>query len=175
MLLGKEALLQLHKKHTIVTPYTAEFVKSVHIDLRLGSDILVYNAPIDLREPACWEPTKLIESGYILDTGDFIVGATFEQVYIPEGYWGLVETKGNIARAGLSVHNSDGHIDPGYKGVVTLEIKNNNTVPVTIYPGILIAQLFLFEVKGGAPVYEGRYQNSKAPTPFLPDKLDLSK
>ena len=170
MLLGKSELEKLISEHGLVQPYEASLVKSVHVDLRLSENIARYSGPVDLKQSSELENLKInSDEGCELNPGDFIIGTTEEVVHIPQGYWGFIETKGNIARAGLSSHNTDGHIDPGYRGVITLEIKNMNTVPVKIYPGATFVQLFVFEVKGDAPLYEGKYQDSTKPTPYIHD------
>jgi dCTP deaminase len=169
MILGKQEIQKLIDRFNIVIPYTPKLVGGVHIDLRLGSTIIKYIDPVDLHSPPSTKSYSLTQDGYKLEPGAFVVSSTYEEVYIPPGYWGSIETKGNIARAGLSAHNSDGHIDPGYRGVLTLEIKNQNDVSVTIYPHVPFVQLFLFEVKGDTPLYSGKYQNSKGPTIFIPD------
>ncbi len=56
------------------------------------------------------------EEGYLFKAGEHILGSTLERVTVPYGYWAMIETRGKIARAGISVHNSDAHIDPGYSG-----------------------------------------------------------
>jgi dCTP deaminase len=170
MVLGKSELEKLMENSNLITPASSEFIKNVHIDLRLSPDIYRYTSSVDLKQnPAAEYLTISDEHGYELKPGDFIIGSTYERVSIPEGYWGFIETKGNIARAGLSSHNTDGHIDPGYKGVVTLEIKNQNTVPVKIYPHIPFVQLFIFPIEGSAPLYNGKYQNSTLPTIYKCD------
>lgn len=170
MIQGYAKIRELLESSQIVEPLIEENIKGVHIDLRLGNRIKRYKNAIDLKSETSAEEIELADSGYVLNPGDFIIGSTLEKIYIPEGYWGFIETKGNIARAGLSSHNSDGHIDPGYKGVITLEIKNQANVAVIIYPRIKFIQLFLFKIEGESPLYDGKYQHSDSPTIFRPDK-----
>ncbi|WP_428981187.1 dCTP deaminase domain-containing protein [Marinomonas rhodophyticola] len=47
---------------------------------------------------------------------------------MPNNKFGLVQTKGSIARGFISVHMSDGQVDPGYKGKVTLEARKHEFV-----------------------------------------------
>jgi dCTP deaminase len=170
MIQGYSKISALIRKYGLITPLSEESIQPVHIDLRLGSKIKKYTKPIDLKSDSEAEEIEITVAGYVLQPGDFILGCTLEEVNIPDGYWGFIETKGNIARAGISSHNTDGHIDPGYKGVITLEIKNQANVPVTIYPGIKFVQLFLFKIDGFSPLYKGKYQNSTSPTIFMPDE-----
>lgn len=94
-----------------------------------------------------------------------------ESIYIPEGYQGSIETKGNIARAGIQIHNGDGHIDPGFYGNITLEISNmhRKNISVQLFSDIYICQLFIHKLSSpGDSLYEGRYSNHTRPTIYLP-------
>ena len=47
----------------------------------------------------------------------------------------------SIGRLGLVVHATAGFVDPGFKGTLTLEIANFNSVPIVLRPGLSICQL----------------------------------
>jgi deoxycytidine triphosphate deaminase len=47
----------------------------------------------------------------------------------------------SIGRLGLVVHATAGFVDPGFKGTLTLEITNFNSVPIVLRPGLAICQL----------------------------------
>jgi deoxycytidine triphosphate deaminase len=47
----------------------------------------------------------------------------------------------SIGRLGLVVHATAGFVDPGFKGTLTLEIANFNSVPIVLRPGLPICQL----------------------------------
>ena len=47
----------------------------------------------------------------------------------------------SLGRLGLIVHATAGFVDPGFKGSLTLEITNFNSVPIVLRPGLPIAQL----------------------------------
>jgi deoxycytidine triphosphate deaminase len=47
----------------------------------------------------------------------------------------------SIGRLGLVVHATAGFVDPGFKGTLTLEIANFNSVPIVLRPGLFICQL----------------------------------
>lgn len=84
--------------------------------------------------------TRLWES----DTKTFIYG-TGLSVEIPEGYVGLVFPRSSIAKYDLSLTNSVGVIDSGYRGEITLKFRHNkDTLMQTKYDtGERIAQLII--------------------------------
>jgi deoxycytidine triphosphate deaminase len=47
----------------------------------------------------------------------------------------------SLGRLGLIVHATAGFVDPGFRGTLTLEITNFNSVPIVLRPGLPIAQL----------------------------------
>jgi dUTPase/Homing endonuclease len=47
----------------------------------------------------------------------------------------------SLGRLGLIVHATAGFVDPGFRGSLTLEITNFNSVPIVLRPGLPIAQL----------------------------------
>ncbi len=62
---------------------------------------------------------------------------------------------------GLFVHVTADLIDIGSFGVSTLQLYA--TLPVKIYPGMLIAQVSFWQPKGKITLYKGKYQNSIGP------------
>jgi dCTP deaminase len=143
MILSDIDIIKLMKrKKLIITPLPKEKdVKGAHVHLYLSNRILKYkNNLADLKDDSTFtfQEVLLDEFGYRLKSGEFILGSTIEKITMPNGYFGLIQTKGNIGRAGIQVHNTDGHIDPGFSGNITLEIKNNSNRPIIIYPKIAI-------------------------------------
>ena len=53
----------------------------------------------------------------------------------------LTTHNSSIGRLGLVVHATAGFVDPGFKGTLTLEIANFNSVPIVLRPGLPICQL----------------------------------
>ena len=154
----------LKEKELIIKPYPKDKdIGCTHINLHLSDTILKYkNRVLNLKDNSSFKFNKirLKKSGYKLKAEEFVLGSTLENVSIPNGYSGFIETKGNIARAGIQIHNTDGHIDPGFSGNITLEIKNNSNSSIIIYPKIPIAQLYIFKTTSKSlKPYNGKYQN----------------
>ena len=65
-------------------------------------------------------------------------------VEIPEGYFGAVFARSGLAmKQGLRPANCVGVIDSDYRGEIIVAIRNDGSVPRTIYPGDRIAQLVI--------------------------------
>ncbi len=68
-------------------------------------------------------------------------------VAIPPGYVGLVAPRSGLAvRAGLSIVNTPGIVDSGYRGELSVLLINHGDQPVTIDRGDRIAQLVVMAV-----------------------------
>ena len=71
-------------------------------------------------------------------------------VEIPPGYAGFVQPRSGLAaRHGISVVNSPGLIDSGYRGEVRVVLLNTDrSMAFTVEPGMRIAQLVVVAVPG---------------------------
>jgi dCTP deaminase len=99
----------------------------------------------------------------LLFPGDFILARTVETVQIPAAFAGRVEGKSSWGRRGLLVHATAGFLDPGFEGVITLEMVNVSRETVQLVPGVFICQISLTQML--YPVrpehlYQGRYQGA---------------
>lgn len=172
MVLSDKSLKELlNSKELVITPYCADQLGPTSIDLHLGHMIVKYTCTsVDLKQSHnTYTSFQITSGGYAIQPGEFVLASTYEKVTIPNGYQGFIETRGSIARAGLQVHNTDGHIDPGSDHIITLEIVNNNNIPVVIYPEILICQIFLIKLTTLCDsVYCGKYLGQTAPTTYIP-------
>jgi dCTP deaminase len=100
--------------------------------------------------------------GFVVNKGDFCLAASVEVVgsynYVP-----IIHAKSGIARLGLFIHCSTGLFDIGSIGNVTFQLYS--TLPVRIYPGMLIGQVTFWKPKGSIDLYKGKYQGSLGPQP----------
>jgi dCTP deaminase len=98
------------------------------------------------------ESTELIEVelfggvGYTLQPGKFVLGQTFEYVSLPKNVFGLLDGRSSLGRLGIVVHSTAMSVDPGWEGHLTLELRNNGEMPVTLAPLTRVARLILFEM-----------------------------
>src|SRR5919204_5589421 len=83
-----------------------------------------------------------------LGPGERAVVGTGLAVAIPEGYAGFVQPRSGLAdRHGISIVNSPGLIDSGYRGELKVILLNTDSVhPFVVEPGMRIAQLVVLEV-----------------------------
>jgi len=81
---------------------------------------------------------------------------------MPEDVFGIAVGKSTYARAGIIVNMTP--LEPGWRGVLTIELVNASPHPVKLYIGYGIAQIVFF--RGGPPRagYVGRFQDQSGVT-----------
>ncbi len=123
-----------------VSPFSMEFINPASIDVRLGKNLMVERPhEPDLRLIDISEYTE--ENPYLLHAGEFVLAETFEKFRIPDRISAQFVLKSSRAREGYQ-HLLAGWIDPGYRGRLTLEIKNIRKYhELPLYPGMRIGQI----------------------------------
>jgi dUTP pyrophosphatase len=83
-----------------------------------------------------------------LGPGERAIVGTGLAVAIPEGYAGFVQPRSGLAaRHGLTVVNSPGLVDSGYRGELRVVLLNTDrTEPFVVEPGMRIAQLVVLPI-----------------------------
>ena len=88
-----------------------------------------------------------------LAPGERAVVGTGLAVAIPEGYAGFVQPRSGLAALhGITIVNSPGLVDAGYRGEVMVVLLNTDRESFTVEPGMRIAQLVVLEVPSIRPV-----------------------
>jgi dCTP deaminase len=80
------------------------------------------------------------ESRLLLHPGGLALVPTLEWISLPPDLIGSVTARSTWAREGLSIATAT-LIEPGYQGIVTLELANMGEIPIALYPGLEIAQI----------------------------------
>lgn len=154
MLSGKQIV-----EYGIVEPAAPEAVQPASVDLTLGDDWFhrLRAGTVFLPEE---RPRYYSDASLILYPGDFALAATAEFVHIADEFVGRVEGKSTLARMGLIVHTTAGFIDPGFRGKITLELKNVGPCVLGLKPGMYICQLSVQRMERVDSVYNGKYQGA---------------
>ena len=113
-------------------------VKLIHDGATLPSRAYEHDAGLDLA--AC----ERVELG----PGERAVVGTGLIVAIPEGHAGFIQPRSGLAaRHGLTVLNTPGLVDAGYRGELKVVLLNTDrTEPFVVEPGMRIAQLVVVAV-----------------------------
>lgn len=141
------------------------------VDLRLHDQLryLTAGETVDPRKPGEVTTTIRDLDLHILNPGEFVLGATLEWIEVPTHLVGIVMGKSSLARIGLQVEAA-GYVDPGWKGRLTLELKNLGPCRIILSAGMLIAQIRFERLDQnpprhgyGDPEVGSHYQGSRGP------------
>jgi dUTP pyrophosphatase len=90
----------------------------------------------------------------VLEPGERALVGTGLAVAIPPGYAGFVQPRSGLAsRHGLTIVNTPGLVDSGYRGELRIILLNTDRDrPFVVEPGMRIAQLVVVPVPGVEPV-----------------------
>jgi dCTP deaminase len=126
-------------------------------DVRLGSWFMTPArsrlSELDpLSEAYTSETLKIVNEAYInigeyfvLHPHQFALGITLEWLHLPYDLSAYVLGRSSWGREGLIIATATG-VQPGFSGVLILELSNIGEIPIKLYPGVTIAQLFFHRV-----------------------------
>jgi len=143
---------------------------SCSVDLRLGSHFRVFNhsklAYIDTMNPKItgdmMREVKLKKKEpFILQPGDFVLATTIESIFISDDLIGRLEGRSSLGRLGIVVHSTASIFEPGWNGVVVMELGNLGRMPVALYPGMRICSMTFEELTTPARVPYSRKKTAK--------------
>ena len=112
------------------------------------------------------------EQSFLLHPGSLALVPTLEWVRLSMRVQGFVTARSSWAREGLNIATAS-FIEPGYEGVITLELANLGEIPIALYPGLRLAQLAFNELVSEAvrdPAEDKQFQ-----MPFEPTEGNIAK
>lgn len=100
----------------------------------------------------------------LLHPGTLALVPTLEWVKLPGSLQGVVTARSSWAREGLNIATAS-FINPGYQGIITLELTNLGQIPMAIYPGVRIAQMAFYTIEGHekSPIIKSQFDMSFEP------------
>jgi dCTP deaminase len=163
------------------------------IDLRLGNVFLMVRArglsdvdPVRFANPDSTSGDHALQQAkrqkheryeapfgekFLLHPGMLALVPTLEWVKLPANLQGMVTARSSWAREGLSIATAS-LIHPGYKGVITLELANLGQIPLSLYPGLRIAQIAFYRLTEDA---QEKDMTSRFSMAFEPVEGDVAR
>jgi len=178
ILSGEQIREYIRQGRILIEPFDERLIGPSQVDLRLGSKFRIFRAT-NLVDPSdrnsVEKNTELVDTKgkpFVIQPGQLILGVTLEKVAVPNDLVASIEGRSSIARMGVFIHISSGHVNPGSGSrgpiPVTLEILNMNPAPVKLYPGMRICQLLFYTmdraVSKGYDEIGGKYAGKLEPS-----------
>lgn len=165
-----EIVTRLHSGNLVVSPLlSGDQIGAASVDLRMGTVALFVRSRGQSHvDPLAVKSEKIRAAPHeraiaqqqkherfeipfgtklLVHPGSLVLVPTFEWVHLPSDIHGSVTARSTWAREGLSIATAV-FVEPGYRGVVTLEIANLGDIPIALYPGLRIAQIAFSTVEG---------------------------
>lgn len=164
MILSGKEIKQRLGNDIVIEPFNDNQLNPNSYNLRLHRELLMYDEhTLDMKKRHRTKTLIVPEEGLILQPGNLYLGRTIEYTktnnLVP-----MLEGRSSIGRLGLFIHITAGFGDVGFNGFWTLEMFC--VLPVRIYPGVEICQIFYHTIEGDYALYDnGKYQNNKGIQP----------
>lgn len=176
--LGIDEVLKRVKKEKLVENLGKKELKNpegVGVDLRLGAvyqiieggafieadgeDGLGKRKGVKTRLIAQFNSSKRKQEEVVIKPGDYYLVSTLEKINTPKDLMPVVFPRTSLFRAGLLLLNSK--TDPGYKGTLTMGLKNLSQFDVKLQMGARICNIVFYGIKGQAVGYRGQHQGGR--------------
>lgn len=176
--LGVDEVLRRVKKDKLIEDLGKRELKNpegVGVDLRLGavhkiisggafieadgSKGLGSRKGVKTEVLAQFNGKKRIQQEVVIKPGDYYLISTLETINTPADLMPVLYPRTSLFRAGLLLLNSK--TDPGYKGTLTMGLKNLSEFDVTLQMGARICNVVFFVIEGKAVSYRGQHQGGR--------------
>lgn len=184
MLMTDLEIKRMQIADNVITPYFSENQQPASYDLTLSDTYLCYGrrdpltkdgyvidaANRELGPNILLHKQKMFDEEFIVEPGQFVLADTVETIKLPNDVAARFEGKSTLGRFGLTTHITAGFIDPGFEGTITLEIKNDNCVPIKLTAGMAIGQICFYQLNHpvsrpyGSHGLGSHYQHQSGPT-----------
>jgi dCTP deaminase len=150
---------RISRGHIKIDPYDPKLIQPNSVDIRLGNHFVWYKPGTEVIDPyeqkSVTTGTEEIRAdSFVLHPGQFILAETLECIGLPDNIVATIEGKSSIARLGVTLHQTGGWIDAGFRGTITLEMANVNARPVKVYAGMPIGQLVFYTTERAENPYD---------------------
>lgn len=164
MILSDKTIKEMLKSgKLVIEPITEEQIQPASVDIRLGNHFMKIDEN-SMESLSLEKEIKYIEfeaEEVIIPPRSFLLATTMENLELPDNMAAFVEARSSIGRMGLFIQNA-GWVDPGWKGEITLELYNANSLPIKLKAGRRVGQFVLAFVDQAAEnPYKGKYQGQR--------------
>ncbi len=185
MILNDTQIADLCVNKEMIAPFVNHQVKSVFgkqvvsyglssfgYDIRISRVMRIFESKVNsMIDPKNFDisigvtPKRGEYSQFILPPHSFALTESIETFNVPEDVMAICLGKSTYARCGLIVNVTP--LEPGWKGVLTIELSNTTSIPMAVYPNEGIAQLIFFRGDRPEITYadkKGKYQGQTGTT-----------
>ena len=163
-------IARLSTDYGLIDPFDDEQLQPASYDLTLGNSrarmYASYTLVVGADTPDYAYDTYTEGIPWILRPRELALFQTAETLHLPGDIAGKFEGKSSLGRIGMMTHVTAGFIDPGFHGVLTLEVCNCGPHNLALVPGIRIGQVSFTRLRArpariyGNPQLGSHYQGA---------------
>lgn len=145
--------------------------EGVGVDLRLGAVYKITHGGafiesglgkrkgVRIQIVAEYKKKKRQQDWVIIQPGEYYLVSTVEIINTPKDLMPVIFPRTSLFRAGLLLLNSK--TDPGYRGLLTMGLKNLSEFEVKLQMGARICNVVFFKIEGQTNPYRGQHQGGR--------------
>lgn len=148
VLTDQEIMAEIMTERVKVTPFKKDLINPSSLDVRLGNKFGVVKAQyvnVDPTDPTSFFTDTNEYSKYILGPNEFVIACLLEDITLPKNISAKLMGKSSLGRLGIENSSCAGWVDPGFSGVLTIELYNYSKNHIVLTPGMKIGQLTFFK------------------------------
>jgi len=160
MILPADEIKKKADEEKLIENYSEKSLNGAGYDLRVGRFYRIRGeAFLGVEKRTLPEVDEISAEGITLNTGEYVLVETVERVCMPKNLMARILPRSTLFRAGCSLISAV--VDPGYRGTLTMGLKNLSDTAFYLERGARIGQIVFEEVAGETVSYNGRYQGGR--------------
>ncbi len=160
MYLGREEILRRIRERGLIKGLGRKALQGSGVDLRIDKlYVLASGASLSKDNRSLPNVEEIDGEVFRLKPGGYYLCSTMEKLKMPSDLIAFILPRSTLFRCGVSLESAV--VDPGYRGSLTIGIKNQAEREFALEKGARIAQIVFAKVQGSATTYRGRYQGGK--------------
>lgn len=160
MILGDARILRLVEEKKLLEDFNIDCLGGAGYDLRLNKAYRLFSdSHIGVDKRKTPKVREIKATVFKLKPNEYVLAETLEKVNMPDNLMARILPRSSLFRCGCMLATAV--VDPGYRGALTMGLKNVSHQGFTIERNARIAQIVFEEVEGSSRKYAGRYQGGK--------------
>ncbi len=160
MIISGKKIQEIVKKENLIENFLEKNIGGSGYDLRVGKIYRIKSTGfIGAGKQINSEAEEITELEYALKPNEYVLIETLEKVNMPKNLAARILPRSSVFRLGCALITA--FVDPGFRGTLTMGLKNLSDRNFKFEKGARIAQILFEEVSGDVTLYKGRYQGGK--------------
>lgn len=160
MIIGKDKIRKLILEKRLLEDFSTSCLEGAGYDLRINKIYRLKSGGfIGAADRKLPEVEEASFEKYTLKPDEYVLIETVEKVNMPSDLAARILPRSSLFRCGCSLMTA--LVDPGYRGVLIIGLKNLSKFDFTVERGARVAQVVFEGVEGKTSAYGGRYQGGK--------------